>query len=455
MSHKDYTVFLICLILQIVPLSARSDIKFSDDFVAGAKVLGIDLNNDKKQSALQIPKEPSKTPELSVPQPLLQLKKPDAKPQASLPQSKIVDNTPFQPIATTVTQKPLESPKISPQPVKSSKVVKTTVIKKMHSKKIVPKKPALPSKKSLPKRDEVHFISPEENIDNTDYNPKASDRRKIYNYDAEPPRYLIEQQNQNKTTNLPKFMTEQELSRLLFIAVNDEDINAIKGILQKGANINVQDKKNQYTPLMYAVKNDKVNSLRYLLVRGANPNITAISQMSVLHLAAILNKFKALKILLQSDVDIFAEDENSKTFYDYIPKEHLSIVINDIYESSKNASDALLDFCVLGSLQGAMYSIENHANINAKDQNGDTPLILAVRHTHPKLVSYLLSMGADETIKDESGNTAFKIAQLNKYHEIRDIIETIRFNKQLHILGVAQKILPHKPISSHTATPRK
>jgi ankyrin repeat protein len=454
MSNKDYTVFLICLILHIAPLSARSDIKFSDDFVEGAKVLGIDLNNDKKQSALQIPKEPSKTPELSPPQPLLQLKTPDTTPKA-LPQSKIADTTQLQPIANPITQKPLESPKASPQPIKSSKVAKNPVIKKVHSKKIVPKKTALPSKKALPKTDGVYFASPEENIDNTGYDPKASDRRKIYNYDAEPPRYLIEQQNQNKPTNLPKFMTEQELSRLLFIAVNDEDINAIKGILQKGANINAQDKNNQYTPLMYAVKNDRVNSLRYLLVRGANPNITAANQMSVLHLAAILNKLKALKILLQSDADIFAEDENSKTFYDYIPKEHLSIVINDIYESSKNASDALLDFCVLGSLQGAMYSIENHANINAKDQNGDTPLILAVRHTHPKLVSYLLSMGADETIKDESGNTAFKIAQLNKYHEIRDIIETIKFNKQLHILGVAEKILPYKVNPSHATSPKK
>lgn len=39
--------------------------------------------------------------------------------------------------------------------------------------------------------------------------------------------------------------------------------------------------------------------------------------------------------------------------------------------------------------------LENKANINCKDKCGRTPLILAVRNGHTKIVSQLLKRGAD------------------------------------------------------------
>ena len=49
--------------------------------------------------------------------------------------------------------------------------------------------------------------------------------------------------------------------------------------------------------------------------------------------------------------------------------------------------------------------IENGANVNAKDNGGNTPLILAVAGGKPKNILLLLDRGADAGIPDNEGNT--------------------------------------------------
>ena len=115
--------------------------------------------------------------------------------------------------------------------------------------------------------------------------------------------------------------------------------------------------------------------------------------MSALHLASITSNLKALRILLGADSNIFIQDKYQKTFFDYVGPNYKNIVISDIFDTRKDASVALMDFCILGSLEGVKYSLQNKANINSQDHNGDTPLILAVRHNNSQLVAYLLSMG--------------------------------------------------------------
>jgi ankyrin repeat protein len=98
---------------------------------------------------------------------------------------------------------------------------------------------------------------------------------------------------------------------------------------------------------------------------------------------------------------------------------------------------------MLGSVKGAMYALQKGANINAKDDNGDTPLIISTLAGNPEMVTYLLTMGADSSIKNRKGHDAEKIAKLNNYNNIYSIIETIKFNKELYILGLSKKIVSY------------
>jgi ankyrin repeat protein len=411
MNKRAAVVIAMFFILQITTISANAEIEFSKSFINQAKNLGITLKD----------KSPAKHTNKSLVTNSTLLK---PKPEINISTSKQK-----QEVINSLQHKEQNQDAIV-QPVLSKKSkYRTHTIEK--------------GNKFIDRVKGEYFPSVEEGINHKDISTKNIHRRKIYNYEEDPPNYLIERQKNGEESNLPKFMMKKELSQLLFIAVNNQDIGSIKGLLLKGANINAQDEENNYTPLMYAVKNNKIDSLRYLLVRGANPNICAKNNISALHLAAILNRTKALKILLESNADIFAVDKYNKTFYQYINKDYLSIIISDFYETKKNANIALIEFCMLGSVKGAMYALQKGANINAKDDNGDTPLIISTLAGNPEMVTYLLTMGADSSIKNRKGHDAEKIAKLNNYNNIYSIIETIKFNKELYILGLSKKIVSY------------
>ncbi len=49
--------------------------------------------------------------------------------------------------------------------------------------------------------------------------------------------------------------------------------------------------------------------------------------------------------------------------------------------------------------------------MNSKNDNGDTPLILAVSNNQVEIVSILLSAGANPSIENTSGESALDIAR--------------------------------------------
>ena len=73
--------------------------------------------------------------------------------------------------------------------------------------------------------------------------------------------------------------------------------------------------------------------------------------------------------------------------------------------------------------------LENGANIDEKDQNGDTTLMIAAKYCLPKMVKFLLKRGASVDEQNKDGRTALMIAAHNEKRETRqncrDIIELL------------------------------
>lgn len=55
--------------------------------------------------------------------------------------------------------------------------------------------------------------------------------------------------------------------------------------------------------------------------------------------------------------------------------------------------------------------INHGADINAKNERGETPLHLATRYCFNKIVKLLLENGADPNIKDNEGKTPLDLAR--------------------------------------------
>jgi hypothetical protein len=67
-------------------------------------------------------------------------------------------------------------------------------------------------------------------------------------------------------------------------------------------------------------------------------------------------------------------------------------------------------------------SISKFININQKDENGNTLLILATSHGHGTIVKNLLEKGVDINEKNNKGNTALHYAISQKYFSLADLL---------------------------------
>jgi ankyrin repeat protein len=65
-----------------------------------------------------------------------------------------------------------------------------------------------------------------------------------------------------------------------------------------------------------------------------------------------------------------------------------------------------------------MSLVDNGADINAKDEDGHTALIVAAKNGHTEIVNLLLNRGADINAKDKDGETALIKAAFNGHTEI-------------------------------------
>lgn len=82
------------------------------------------------------------------------------------------------------------------------------------------------------------------------------------------------------------------------------------------------------------------------------------------------------------------------------------------------------------------YLLDNGADINLTNSDGDSPLMCAAQHVSLDVVKILCERGADVTVADNDGNTALELAEMDPYnyrarsvefaHGIRDIIRYLR-----------------------------
>jgi hypothetical protein len=143
--------------------------------------------------------------------------------------------------------------------------------------------------------------------------------RKVYDYrDKALPPNISKKQYSKENQHLPKSFFYSEYSKLLFVAVMDNDIGAVKALIDKGADINAVEAKNANTPLMTAVIHNKNRVMRYLIVRGAQVNQQNIEGKTALHLAAINNNIEAFQVLISSGVNNMILDQNKKKAISYL-----------------------------------------------------------------------------------------------------------------------------------------
>jgi quinoprotein dehydrogenase-associated probable ABC transporter substrate-binding protein len=224
-----------------------------------------------------------------------------------------------------------------------------------------------------------------------------------------------------------------DLNQELSNAVIASDVDRIKFLIEKGAEINKPDSQG-WTPLANAARQRKDKIVKVLLDAGADPNI-ASNGMTPLIAAAMRDHVASVKVLAENGADV--EEPGPQGF------RPLALAIAEQrYEVAKALMEAGADVSIasgadgltplmliaaqMAAADGAMFVpgstrpidvakglIDRGANVNAQAKNGTTALMVAATHNNPPMIGLLMEAGADANLKNDRGQTARDVAQLN------------------------------------------
>ncbi len=200
--------------------------------------------------------------------------------------------------------------------------------------------------------------------------------------------------------------------------------------------------QNNSQPLHHACKAGNLQMVEILLKNGADPNgIDPTAHRTAIFYALQSgsdDRFQIARLLVDNGADITYEDKQKNT-----PLLASLIITND--DSLENKYEGvelfkyMLEKCGVEEaskqpiLEKAVafdnrlavdYIVENKIqDVNHISEGGSTPLIVAAQENCEDMCHHLLEIGADKTIKDNEGKTAYDYAVEYGYMKIAEICE--------------------------------
>ncbi len=204
---------------------------------------------------------------------------------------------------------------------------------------------------------------------------------------------------------------------ILYKCVKYDNYNAVKLLLEYGANVNTPSKPNYkptITPLMLSLKKYSYNIAK--LIMSYNPDINFIDETgrTALYMACNKNSPDTVKLLLERGADVTVNAKNK----DHIPM--MSVVYDD------------------KTIGIAKLLIKYGADVNAFD-GINSVLYNAVWYQSVEIVKLLLSNGADPNMKQNVSCTILELACYKGNIEILRLL--IRYNakaKNAHLFNWAR-----------------
>ncbi|CAG0902692.1 unnamed protein product [Cyprideis torosa] len=176
-------------------------------------------------------------------------------------------------------------------------------------------------------------------------------------------------------------------------------------LLEYKAKVDVKD-RNGCTPLLLATLNGRHSVVEVLLAHGADPNITNKEETSPLHQAKLA---ETAELLIRKGAVVNAKDKHGKTpLFVATGSGHHSVVEvllakgADLNIANHFGTSPLHQ---ARSKETAELLIRNGAVVNAKDEDGETPLFVATEEKLHSVAEVLLAQEADPNIVDEDGTS--------------------------------------------------
>lgn len=178
------------------------------------------------------------------------------------------------------------------------------------------------------------------------------------------------------------------------------ELDTVKLLLDRGAEVNVYDTESGFTPLHLAAQQNHPAVIRRLLAAGAQVDVRNQWQQTPLWQAAWQNwhgNTEIAHILIAQGAQIDVPDEKGHT---------------PLAMASRSGHIPMVD-----------YLIKQGANVNQANDKGRTPLYQAVIGDHLAVASDLLTHGADPNVVVDDGWTPLKVALEDDHLEMADLLQ--------------------------------
>lgn len=177
---------------------------------------------------------------------------------------------------------------------------------------------------------------------------------------------VIKNQNELAVNLFLKAGMKPDTAAALHVAADSGNIKMLKLLIDKGADVNKRDQIG-YTALMHAVSNGKVEAVRFLIQNGTDVNAKT----------------------LDDDIITPAEEARVQSLLE-------TYDIDFAYNQIIGGLTALMLAAQAGHSDIVQILLENAANVNAKNHDGNTPLLMAINHDHTEVIRMLKTAGANE-----------------------------------------------------------
>ena len=164
------------------------------------------------------------------------------------------------------------------------------------------------------------------------------------------------------------------------------DIVKLEAFMQEGVDVSAVDHLG-YTPLHYAVQNGQRQAAELLIAHGADINVKDRQGRTPIDLAMNEGRKEMAKLLIAKGVDI-----------------------------------SLHAAAYIGDLQKVEKFIDDGADVDTKDQNGQTALHHAARAGEMEMVEFLIAKGADVNAKDKRSLAPLHVAAAHGHKDVTALL---------------------------------
>jgi ankyrin repeat protein len=216
----------------------------------------------------------------------------------------------------------------------------------------------------------------------------------------------------------PNRVNPATLNKQLIQAIQKGDITSVAELLERGASIEAKDIEDPYgsTALSIAANYGNEAIVKLLLNKGADPVAGGLKGKNALIDAAKSGMVKKVELILKKGVDQKATDDalmaigvdTAPAELELPPEMMKEIERKEKIRRGREPKPPVLDYA-----ETTRMLLKHGANIDARDEVGNTPLILAASHGATQVVKVLLEKGANMEAADNYGNTPLDGAACN------------------------------------------